>query len=366
MFHYNNKSDMKNKLILISAMLVTSIAVSAQTWSTGTSSLYVNPISTKVGIGVTNPQYKLDVNGKMFLRSVDGSEGMYRSYLHWAAHRLIMGVPAGTTAYTMVDIIPGGCNQEPLYSQLRLFTATAQNVQTPKICLNTMQNCWFDNPGNFGIGTSNPQYKLDVNGKMYLHTVDWRDGMANSYLQWECHRLVMGVRDGFYAHTVVDIMPGGSSQGEVYSQLSMYEALNETTKVEKIKLWTAGDSWINNNSNFGLGTNTPQCKLDVRGTIRADEILVNTVSGADFVFDKDYKLRSLDEVKTYIQANRHLPEIPSAVDMKENGVSLDKLTIQLLQKVEEFTLYIIEQEKRIKEQDERIQELERQIENTQK
>ena len=366
MFHYNNKSDMKSKLILISAMLVTSIAVSAQTWSQGTSALYVNPTSTKVGIGVNNPQYKLDVNGKMFLRSVDGSEGMYRSYLHWAAHRLIMGVPAGTTAYTMVDIIPGGCNQEPLYSQLRLFTATAQNVQTPKICLNTMQNCWFDNPGNFGIGTSNPQYKLDVNGKMYLHTVDWRDGMANSYLQWECHRLVMGVRDGFYAHTVVDIMPGGSSQGEVYSQLSMYEALNETTKVEKIKLWTAGDSWINNNSNFGLGTNTPQCKLDVRGTIRADEILVNTVSGADFVFDKDYKLRSLSEVNTYIQENRHLPEIPSAVDMKENGVSLDKLTIQLLQKVEEFTLYIIEQEKRIKEQDERIQELERQIENTQK
>ena len=100
--------------------------------------------------------------------------------------------------------------------------------------------------------------------------------------------------------------------------------------------------------------------MDVSGTIRANEILVNTVSGADFVFDKDYNLRPLSEVNTYIQANRHLPEIPSAADMKKNGVSLDKLTIQLLQKVEEFTLYIIEQEKRIKEQDERIQELERQ------
>jgi len=340
---------MKSKLILVVAMLGISIAVSAQTWSTGTSSLYVNPISTKVGIGVTNPQYKLDVNGKMFLHSVDASESKYRSYLHWAAHRLIMGVPAGTNAYTMVDILPGGSNQEPLYSQLRLFTATAPNVQTPKICLNTMQNCWFDNPGNFGIGTSNPQYKLDVNGKMYLHTVDWRDGMANSYLQWECHRLVMGVRDNFYAHTVVDIMPGGSSEGPVFSQLSMYDALNETTKVEKIKLWTAGDSWINNNSNFGLGTNTPQCKLDVRGTIRADEILVNTVSGADFVFDKDYNLRPLSEVNTYIQENRHLPEIPSAADMKENGVSLDKLVIQLLQKVEELTLYTIQLEEKINE-----------------
>ena len=101
---------------------------------------------------------------------------------------------------------------------------------------------------------------------------------------------------------------------------------------------TDANSWINNDAYFGLGTDAPLCKLDVRGTIRANEILVNTVTGADFVFDKDYKLRSLDEVKTYIQANRHLPEIPSAVDMKENGVSLDKLTIQLLQKVEECTL----------------------------
>lgn len=340
---------MKSKLILVVAMLVTSIAVSAQTWSTGTSSLYVNPTSTKVGIGVTNPQYKLDVNGKMFLHSVDASESKYRSYLHWAAHRLIMGVPAGTNAYTMVDILPGGSNQEPLYSQLRLFTATAQNVQTPKICLNTMQNCWFDNPGNFGIGTSNPQYKLDVNGKMYLHTVDWRDGMANSYLQWECHRLVMGVRDNFYAHTVVDIMPGGSSQGELYSQLSLYEALNETTKVETIRLRTDANSWINNDAYFGLGTDAPLCKLDVRGTIRANEILVNTVSGADFVFDKDYNLRPLSEVKRFIQSNRHLPEIPTAKEMLEDGVSLDKLVIQLLQKVEELTLYTIQLEEKINE-----------------
>lgn len=340
---------MKSKLILISAMLVTSIAVSAQTWSQGTSALYVNPTSTKVGIGVTNPQYKLDVNGKMFLHSVDASESKYRSYLHWAAHRLIMGVPAGTNAYTMVDILPGGSNQEPLYSQLRLFTATAQNVQMPKICLNTMQDCWFDNPGNFGIGTSNPQYKLDVNGKMYLHTVDWRDGMANSYLQWECHRLVMGVRDNFYAHTVVDIMPGGSSQGELYSQLSLYEALNENTKVETIRLRTDANSWINNDAYFGLGTDAPLCKLDVRGTIRANEILVNTVSGADFVFDKDYNLRPLSEVKRFIQSNRHLPEIPTAKEMLEDGVSLDKLVIQLLQKVEELTLYTIQLEEKINE-----------------
>ena len=317
---------MKNKMILSCAMLIVSIAASAQSWSTGTSTLYANPTTTKVGIGISSPTERLHINS--------------------GALKIGNGTSATDRAQNLLKF---GDN-----SYVQIGEWEANNTLSFKA-----NNYNFTN-GNVGIGVTSPQYKLDVNGKMYLHTVDWNNGLAQSYLQWECHKLVLGVRDGFYSHTFVDIMPGGSSQGEEFSQLSMYDALNATNKVEKIRLWTAGNSWINNDAYFGLGTDAPLCKLDVRGTIRANEILVNTVSGADFVFDKDYNLRPLSEVNTYIQANRHLPEIPSAADMKKNGVSLDKLTIQLLQKVEEFTLYIIEQEKRIKEQDERIQELERQ------
>ena len=89
--------------------------------------------------------------------------------------------------------------------------------------------------------------------------------------------------------------------------------------------------------------------MDVRGTIRATEVLVNTPTGADFVFDKDYNLRPLREVQSYIQENRHLPEIPSAKEMIEEGVNMSELQIQLLQKVEELTLYILQQEQRIHE-----------------
>ncbi len=99
----------------------------------------------------------------------------------------------------------------------------------------------------------------------------------------------------------------------------------------------------------GIGTTTPQAKLDVRGTMRADEILVNNVSGADFVFAPNYTLRSLDEVNTYIKEYQHLPEIPSAEQMQEEGMSVDKMVVKLLQKVEELTLYTIQQEERIKE-----------------
>ena len=105
---------------------------------------------------------------------------------------------------------------------------------------------------------------------------------------------------------------------------------------------------------MGIGTEHPTDKLDVRGTVRADAIVVNKVSGADFVFEDSYKLRPLNEVKDFVEKNQHLPEIPSAAEMQENGVNMNELQIQLLQKVEELTLYIIQQ-------DQRIQELESQL-----
>ena len=99
--------------------------------------------------------------------------------------------------------------------------------------------------------------------------------------------------------------------------------------------------------NVGIGTQNPNYKLDVAGTIRANEIIVNT-TGADFVFAEDYQLRPLSEVKTFIQENKHLPEIKSAQEMQENGVGINELQTQLLQKIEELTLYILQQEERIK------------------
>ena len=97
----------------------------------------------------------------------------------------------------------------------------------------------------------------------------------------------------------------------------------------------------------GIGTTNPTYRLDVAGTIRANEIIVNS-NGADFVFAEDYQLRPLSEVKAFITENKHLPEIKSAQEMQENGVGINELQTQLLQKIEELTLYILQQEERIK------------------
>ncbi len=122
---------------------------------------------------------------------------------------------------------------------------------------------------------------------------------------------------------------------------------------------------LRNNGYVGIGTTNPTYHLDVNGTIRANEIIVNSAS-ADFVFAEDYNLRSLSEVQQFIQEHKHLPEIQSAEQMEKNGVSVNELQIQLLQKIEELTLYLIQQQQVLSQQEQTIQELQRQIETIKK
>jgi len=87
----------------------------------------------------------------------------------------------------------------------------------------------------------------------------------------------------------------------------------------------------------------------VLGTLRTTEVKVKVSPWADFVFEDNYKLSPLPEVEKYIRQNKHLPGIPKADEVKEEGINLGEMNVNLLQKVEELTLYIIEQDKRISE-----------------
>jgi hypothetical protein len=109
--------------------------------------------------------------------------------------------------------------------------------------------------------------------------------------------------------------------------------------------------------NFGIGTLTPQAKLDVRGKIIADEVEVKVNKAPDFVFFPDYNLRPLSEVESFVKENKHLPEIPSEKEMQENGLNLNDMQMKLLQKVEELTMYVIGQQKEIESLKQEIKEL---------
>lgn len=100
----------------------------------------------------------------------------------------------------------------------------------------------------------------------------------------------------------------------------------------------------------GIGTSNPDplYRLSVNGTIRAKEVIVET-NWADFVFDKNYHLRSLASVERFIKTHKHLPDFPSAVEVQYGGAKIAELTTKMMQKIEELTLYSIAQDKRIKQ-----------------
>lgn len=102
-------------------------------------------------------------------------------------------------------------------------------------------------------------------------------------------------------------------------------------------------------NNVGIGTeNLDGWELAVNGKIRAKEIKVET-GWADFVFENNYNLPTIQEVEKHIKEKGHLKNIPSAKEVKENGIFLGEMNSKLLQKIEELTLYTIQQEKKIRE-----------------
>lgn len=103
------------------------------------------------------------------------------------------------------------------------------------------------------------------------------------------------------------------------------------------------------NGYVGIGTTKPQSELSVNGIVTAKGLKVLQTGWADYVFEPEYKLPSLKEVEQYIKVNKHLPDVPSAAEVEKDGMDVGEMNRILLQKVEELTLHLIEQQKEIEE-----------------
>lgn len=209
------------------------------------------------------------------------------------------------------------------------------------------------NNGNLGVGTLAPAAKLDVGADIsngQLGTVFGRlpEGNTTSdgtYLGVKGYGTSLvnsnsfAIEHHFYgqANSSINFYRGGSTTGGFIT----FSTNNNTEKMR-----------ISADGKVSIGTtevdNTQGVLLTVKGSIHAKEVLVDLNAPlADYVFDSSYKLMPLNEVKQYVKENNHLPEMPSAAEVSRKGLSMGEMQNKLLQKVEELTLYSIQQQEEI-------------------
>ena len=181
-----------------------------------------------------------------------------------------------------------------------------------------------DQSGNVGIGTTTPQNKLDIKGGAVSVSDGgngvpfkiWAGGSGNS------NQLRIGTDFGHV----------GDAGLEIYQNYSGGSEQNPGKVIV--------------NGNLGVGTASPDSKLTVKGKIHAEEVKIDlSVLAPDYVFKEGYNPMSLEDIRQFIKEHGHLPNIPSAKNMEENGVELGVMNMKLLEKIEELILYVMELKK---------------------
>jgi hypothetical protein len=200
--------------------------------------------------------------------------------------------------------------------------------------------------GNVGIGSANPNARLDVDGAILLPgstgNTQGRPALSHTRITGEIAGYSTSsplADDGF-----LRLSAGGGTNAiaKSFIDLSGYSTVPEMR--ENITLGTAGleRMRITGNGFVGIGTTSPREALSVNGNIRAKEIKVEATNWPDYVFGKNYRLSSLAEIEKHIQEKGHLPGIPSAKEVESTGIDLGDMNAKLLKKIEELTLYLIQ------------------------
>lgn len=202
-----------------------------------------------------------------------------------------------------------------------------------------------DANGKVGIGTTNPQellqlgnapnasnYKISIPGVYNFENIRLGQyGNGAGGLEFVNHS---GVNASYGIRMLVDIDQVKGLQFQYAQPQTEYNALSYSTGM-----------FMDINGKVGINTTTPSEQLSVNGNIRSKKVIVTQTGWPDYVFDSSYQLPSLESVASFVQANKHLPDMPSAATVEKDGHDVGEVQKQLLKKVEELTLYVIELKK---------------------
>lgn len=151
----------------------------------------------------------------------------------------------------------------------------------------------------------------------------------------------------------------GNTLNILTSQSPMVINAKNNRYFQSVGLGTAGNGYFG--GNVGIGTTSPTEKLSVNGNIRSKKLIITQTGWSDYVFDSSYCLNPLTEVEQFIKINKHLPDIPSAKEVKKEGIDVGENQALLLKRIEELTLYMIEIQKGQKALEEKNAELEKEV-----
>lgn len=403
---YNSSGGLHNSLNLV--VNVTG-GPSGSPWTEVNSELYY---TGNVGIGNTNPAYKLDISGATRIsgdliaaKMVDASSSGY--YLDPASNSNLNTLDAN-----YLDIRSGNgkgirfwnSNYYKIHmgnsSEYRYGPVTDYSIK------NNMNNAanrgWtWGASGSTPIAAINTQGKLQIKsdftseGNIYGKSVNSQYSnlyrFGGIYFTWDSdsygtniHHSIRSTDNNSYSDDLTM-----NSFGHLRFN---FDSNSNGTNVFQIGHESTGTGntlfHLNESGQLGLGTTSPVSgfKLDVNGNINARGLVsiggatlpsspagVLYVDGAsyftdinvkavnawpDYVFSKTYKLRTLKETEEFIEENSHLPEVPSAKEIEEDGIDVAEMNTILLKKIEELTLHLIDQNKQLEELSDKVKSLE--------
>ncbi|PYF74201.1 hypothetical protein [Pedobacter nutrimenti] len=368
---------MKKHLIVLIQFLIAGTYCAAQN---------TLPATGNVGIGTTNPSETLDVMGNIRTNRIRAGSSAFSPNSRSSFNSFNTGLSASPSIGWIASDFGANDNTSD-----RLVIGAGYGGKAVIGVHNYDLTNWggalliAPSGGNVGIGALDPNYKLDVAGSINATGQAWFSYGNNnvSGYSWTGAALTTNSieivnnnkNDAGSSPTLVFHTYGsGGPQFRLASDgskvLYLESAFSNSSRNPAPYGGGANsyfsrlhvDGSLSTVGNVGIGTtDTKGYQLAVNGNIRAKEIKVENANWPDYVFAKDYALPSLKETEKHIQEKGHLPGIPSAMEVKNNGVDLGELNAKLLQKIEELTLHLIAKDKQVQHQEKQLTDQQHQM-----